>query len=193
MLVLQLCYLCDFQSPEERGVTLDTHAGNPPKSGGCLKLIAMVLFVPPLKSDEGTTTMATTERSKKRYRAAGDVDKVIGQRMRCFRLAKEMSQDDLGTKLGVSFQQIQKYEKGTNRLSSSRLVTAAKALDTSVDQILGSNGHKNNGAGEFLASLSEPPVIALVRTLDRLPKSKRRDATRAITDLISALRPVASR
>jgi transcriptional regulator with XRE-family HTH domain len=134
----------------------------------------------------GTTTMATTERSKK-GRAASGVDKVIGQRMRSFRLAKEMSQDDLGTKLGVSFQQIQKYEKGTNRLSSSRLVTAAKVLDTSVEQILGSNGHKNNGAGEYLASLSEPSVIALVRTLDRLPKSKRRYATRAIADLISAI------
>ena len=131
--------------------------------------------------------MATTERSKKGYRAAGGVDKVIGQRLRSFRLAKEMSQDDLGTQLGVSFQQIQKYEKGANRLSGSRLITAANVLGTSVEQILGSNGHKNNGAGEYLVSLSEPPVIALMRTLDRLPKSKRRYAAKAISDLISTI------
>ena len=124
--------------------------------------------------------------SKKRSPVTGKVDKIIGQRLRSFRLAKEMSQEDLGTHLGVSFQQIQKYESGTNRLSGSRLITSAKVLGASVEQILGSNGHKNNGAGEYLASLSEPPVIALVRTLERLPKSKRRDAARAITDLISA-------
>ena len=115
------------------------------------------------------------------------MDKIIGQRLRSFRLVKEMSQEDLGTHLGVSFQQIQKYESGKNRLSGSRLITSAKVLGASVEQILGSNGHKNNGAGEYLASLSEPSVIALVRTLDRLPKSKRRDATRAMTDLISAI------
>ena len=130
--------------------------------------------------------MATTERSRK-GRAAGRVDKIIGQRLRSFRLAKEMSQEDLGTHLGVSFQQLQKYESGKNRLSGSRLITASKVLGISVEQILGSNGHKNNGAGEYLASLSEPSVIALVRTLDRLPKSKRRYATRAITDLIGAI------
>jgi transcriptional regulator with XRE-family HTH domain len=150
----------------------------------------MVCSCPPLKPDEGTTTMATAERSRNGYRIAGEVDKIIGQRLRSFRLAKEMSQEDLGTQLGVSFQQVQKYESGKNRLSGSRLITSAKALGASVEQILGSNGHKKNGAGEFLASLSEPPVIALVRTLERLPKSKRRHAARAITDLISALRPV---
>ena len=125
--------------------------------------------------------------SKKRSPVAGKVDKIIGQRLRSFRLAKAMSQEDLGTYLGVSFQQIQKYESGTNRLSGSRLITSAKVLGASVEQILGSNGHKNIGAGEYLASLSEPPVIALVRTLERLPKSKRRDAARAMTDLISAI------
>jgi transcriptional regulator with XRE-family HTH domain len=131
--------------------------------------------------------MATTERSKKRSPVAGEVDKIIGQRLRSFRLAKEMSQGDLGTHLGVTFQQIQKYESGKNRLSGSRLITAAKVLGTSVEQTLGSNGYKNNGAGEYLASLSEPLVIALVRTLERLPKSKRRDAARAITDLVIAI------
>lgn len=71
---------------------------------------------------------------------SGEVDKIIGQRMRSFRLANYMSQEELGTHLGVTFQQIQKYEKGTNRLSGSRLIAAAKVLGTSVKQIVGSNG-----------------------------------------------------
>ena len=84
--------------------------------------------------------MATTTRTKKRAPVTGEVDKIIGQRMRSFRLTKYMSQEKLGKHLGVTFQQIQKYENGTNRLSGSRLITAAKVLGTSVEQIVGSNG-----------------------------------------------------
>jgi transcriptional regulator with XRE-family HTH domain len=108
--------------------------------------------------------------------------------MRSFRLAKHMSQQEIGKHLGVTFQQIQKYENGKNRLSGSRLVTVAKALGTSVEQIVGSNGNsKDNGPGEYLTALSEPSVIALVRMLERLPRSKQREAARAITDLITAI------
>jgi transcriptional regulator with XRE-family HTH domain len=100
-----------------------------------------------------------------------------------------MSQTDLGNRLGVTFQQIQKYENGTNRLAGSRLVAAAKALGVSVEQIVGSNGphSNNNNSGEYLSALSDPPVITLVRTLEGLPKSKRRQVARAIADLIIAI------
>jgi transcriptional regulator with XRE-family HTH domain len=100
-----------------------------------------------------------------------------------------MSQSDLGKHLGVTFQQIQKYERGTNRLSGSRLVTAAKALGISVEQIVGSNGlsSDNESPREYFSALSDPPVIALVRMLDGLPKEVRRDAAKAIIDLITAL------
>jgi transcriptional regulator with XRE-family HTH domain len=132
--------------------------------------------------------MATTTRRNKRAPVAGEVDKIIGQRMRSFRLAKHMSQQEVGKHLGVTFQQIQKYENGKNRLSGSRLVTVAKVLGTSVEQIVGSNGNsKDNGPGEYLTALSEPSVIALVRMLERLPRSKQREAARAITDLITAI------
>ncbi len=131
--------------------------------------------------------MATTTRTEKK--AAGEVDKIIGQRMRSFRLAKHMSQQELGNHLGVTFQQIQKYENGKNRLSGSRLLTAAKVLGTSIEQLVGSDGRnsKDSGLDEYLTALSEPTVIALVRMLERLPKSKRREAARAITDLVTAI------
>jgi len=99
-----------------------------------------------------------------------------------------MSQTDLGKHLGVTFQQIQKYKKGNNRLSGSRLVTAAKALGISVEQIVGSSGpHSNNSPREYFSALSERPVIALVRALEGLPKTKRRLVARAMTDLITAI------
>ena len=49
------------------------------------------------------------------------VDEFVGMRLRWLRLRNKISQASLGKQLGVTFQQIQKYEKGTNRISSSRL------------------------------------------------------------------------
>jgi transcriptional regulator with XRE-family HTH domain len=54
-------------------------------------------------------------------RSTNWIDQHLADQIRSRRRAKEMSQDHLGQQLGVSFQQIQKYEKGTNRLSAARL------------------------------------------------------------------------
>ena len=63
----------------------------------------------------------------KNPRSVGTTDTFTGQRIREARVAAGLSQDELGKALGVSFQQIQKYEKGINRLSSGRLMQIAKA------------------------------------------------------------------
>lgn len=57
-----------------------------------------------------------------------EADKELGKRIRLRRLEMKMSQEELGKQLGVSFQQIQKYERGTNRVGASRLVVIAKTL-----------------------------------------------------------------
>jgi len=49
------------------------------------------------------------------------VDKIIGQNLRAFRLRRKMSQGQVAEAVNVTFQQIQKYEKGTNRISGSRM------------------------------------------------------------------------
>ena len=64
-------------------------------------------------------------------RSTGPIDKYFGDRIRARRIMIKMSQHELGEKLGVSFQQIQKYEKGTNRVSAAMLVSMARIL--SVD------------------------------------------------------------
>ena len=56
----------------------------------------------------------------------------VGKRIREARIAKGLSQTELGKLLGVSFQQIQKYEKGTNRLGASRLWALATSLNLPV-------------------------------------------------------------
>jgi transcriptional regulator with XRE-family HTH domain len=62
-------------------------------------------------------------------RHSSRIDVVIGRRMRVSRLLRRMSQSHLGRIVGVSFQQIQKYENGVNRISVSRLLRVSGALD----------------------------------------------------------------
>ena len=61
-----------------------------------------------------------------------ELDSYIGARLRMRRLMLGMSEEALGEKLSLTFQQIQKYEKGTNRVSASRLYELAQALDVPV-------------------------------------------------------------
>ncbi len=60
------------------------------------------------------------------------VDKLVGQNISIFRKAKGISQTELGNSIGVTFQQVQKYENGVNRVSSSRLAKIAKTLDAPI-------------------------------------------------------------
>lgn len=59
-------------------------------------------------------------------------DKYVGSRVRMRRLMLKMSQSALGERLGLTFQQIQKYEKGTNRISASRLQQISRILEAPV-------------------------------------------------------------
>jgi transcriptional regulator with XRE-family HTH domain len=116
---------------------------------------------------------------------ANELDEIIGRRLRSFRLAAKMSQSDLGAKLGVTFQQIQKYENGKNRLSGSRVIKAAETLKVMPAQLLGANGNGKADSDHFDA-LAEPAVNSMVREMKKLPFHQRRAAARAMTDLIEA-------
>jgi transcriptional regulator with XRE-family HTH domain len=67
-------------------------------------------------------------RRKPRKRRANQVDLSVGGRLRQARLLAGASQEEVGTAIGVSFQAVQKYENGENRLSAGRLAAAAKFL-----------------------------------------------------------------
>lgn len=64
--------------------------------------------------------------------APDETDEHVGARVRKARIKENMSQAVLGEKIGVTFQQIQKYEAGTNRLSAGRLFRASKALNRHI-------------------------------------------------------------
>lgn len=65
-------------------------------------------------------------------RTPTDIDKHVGARLRLRRAHLKLSQSDLGNKLGVTFQQIQKYERGTNRVGASRLFHVGRVLKVPV-------------------------------------------------------------
>jgi transcriptional regulator with XRE-family HTH domain len=65
-------------------------------------------------------------------RAASELDEALGNAIRLRRRNVGLTQEDLAVQCGVSFQQIQKYENGANRISFSRLAQIAKILETSV-------------------------------------------------------------
>jgi len=68
------------------------------------------------------------------------IDIAVGARIRLHRRMSDVSQTQLADALGITFQQVQKYEKGTNRVSASMLVRAAAALKTTTAALVGEDG-----------------------------------------------------
>ncbi len=76
--------------------------------------------------------MAKSKSRRGRGRGIGPIDVHVGARVRVRRMLLGMSQTTLGDALGMSFQQVQKYEKGTNRISASRLFDLCRVLDMPI-------------------------------------------------------------
>ena len=93
-------------------------------------------------------------------KAPNPIDKHVGSRVRMRRMMIGMSQEKLGEKLGITFQQIQKYEKGTNRVGASRLQQIATAL--SVPPSFFFEGAPVPDAAEGGGGFSEPSSPAYV-------------------------------
>ena len=98
--------------------------------------------MPPRKSSKPTATPTPATVAKKAGRStrgrlddgsANPIDVHVGARIRLRRTLLGMSQEKLGECLGLTFQQVQKYETGQNRISASRLHRAATVLGTSVE------------------------------------------------------------
>jgi transcriptional regulator with XRE-family HTH domain len=103
---------------------------------------------------------------------AQKIDRVIGRNVRIHRLAKKMSQTELGDHLGVSFQQVQKYENGTNRVGSGRLYQIAAILGVHVSTLFkgGERSDKVKDPG-LLDLLTEPQSVRLIRAFSKITDS----------------------
>jgi transcriptional regulator with XRE-family HTH domain len=99
---------------------------------------------------------------RKDPRAASDIDRLIGSYVRARRLEIIMSQEKLADAIGVTFQQIQKYEKGINRISASALIAIARALGVQVSALLPKGEALDTSARDSILEGSHFPELAAV-------------------------------
>jgi transcriptional regulator with XRE-family HTH domain len=108
-------------------------------------------------------------------RVAGNVDRKLGERVRARRLEIGMSQERLADLLGLTFQQVQKYEKGVNRIAASRLLDIATALETPIAHFYDGLGATRRGAKPESRTedpLAKPGVAELVRLFAVIESAK---------------------
>lgn len=122
-----------------------------------------------------------TSARKPTKKTPNQTDKHIGSRVRQRRMMLDMSQEKLADALGLTFQQIQKYEKGTNRMGAGRLHQIAIALDVDVAWFYEGTATLNLTSGEGAPAvalvdefLSNPDGMAVVIAWPRLNKVMRR-------------------
>lgn len=92
-------------------------------------------------------------------------DLIIGANLRRIRQARGLSQEKLGEALDITFQQIQKYEKGTNRISGSRMVQLSRTLQCEIGDFFSGLTSDHTSAPLPLFSKAALEVATLVETL----------------------------
>jgi transcriptional regulator with XRE-family HTH domain len=103
------------------------------------------------------------------------VDIHVGKRIRHRRGLVPMTQTQLAEQVGIKFQQVQKYETGTNRVSASRLWEIARAMDVPVSYFFDGLQGGVDGAGSLSADvLAEREALELVRSYYAIPENQRR-------------------
>ena len=110
-------------------------------------------------------------------RSSSDVDYHVGRRVRERRVALGITQGKLGETLGVSYQQVQKYENGSSRVSAGLLYVAAQRLDVTLDYFFDGVGSPHeNQATLGLVGRNERQVIALVKNFTQITNVRKRSA-----------------
>jgi transcriptional regulator with XRE-family HTH domain len=125
-------------------------------------------------------------------KAPDHVDVEVGQRIRIQRNALGLSQTALADQLGVTFQQVQKYEKGMNRVGAGRLTKIANVLRVPVSNLLGvddSTGATREGqdsSSSPLKLLTTPGALRVLRAYGTLTDAKMRRALVEMVENIAA-------
>ena len=116
------------------------------------------------------------------------IDLLVGSRIRMFRKGRSMSQAQLGKKLGVTFQQVQKYENGKNRVGASRLQMISTALNVPVGQFFADDAGTSRTAAKPLTF--DPQALRLAEAFTRLNDKELRNS---ILDMVEAMARKSSR
>jgi transcriptional regulator with XRE-family HTH domain len=108
-------------------------------------------------------------------RSPDPLDKLIGENIRFYRLRRRMSQAELGKRLGLTFQQIQKYERGANRIPGSRLIRIARILEVPIGSFFGEgNTDADRHARSPLTLAAERQASRLIEAFSAIADTKLR-------------------
>jgi transcriptional regulator with XRE-family HTH domain len=120
-------------------------------------------------------------------KSASRVDKLVGRNIRVHRLVRGLTQEGLGGKLGVTFQQIQKYEKGTNRVGSGRLYQIAALLEVPVTAFFeGGDTQASVRTASPFDLLADPVSLRMVQAFSEIPDQKTRRAVLALVESMNS-------
>ena len=123
---------------------------------------------------------------------ANPIDAQVGNRVRIRRMLIGMSQERLGDLLGLTFQQVQKYEKGVNRIGAGRLYEVSRILGVPIDFFYEGVGGETGNQG-FAESEGAPPVMEFVSSGEGLQlslafmKIKDPKVRKRVLDLVKSL------
>jgi transcriptional regulator with XRE-family HTH domain len=124
-------------------------------------------------------------------RKSGPLDAMLGARIRMLRADRGISQSALAERIGVSFQQVQKYERGIDRVGAIRLARIASALDVSVAEFFASARGKNSGVRSPIHLLAEPGARQVLKAYARIPAPRVRSCIVKLIKSIADRNPVA--
>jgi transcriptional regulator with XRE-family HTH domain len=117
-------------------------------------------------------------------RTPDPLDAMVGAKIRVFRIHRKLSQTDLAEQIGVTFQQVQKYEKGANRIGASRLSRIAAVLDISIGELFESSGARSGASASLFRLLSDPSALRVLKAYARISDPRVR---RAIAELVEGI------
>lgn len=121
-------------------------------------------------------------------RRATKQDHIVGERIQALRKAKGLSQTALGKAVGVTFQQIQKYENGLNRVGASRLSDIARILEVPVSALLdGDDGGDVEERVEAFGFLHTYGAVDLLRAFNAIDDDRTRREVLAIVRSVARL------
>ena len=116
------------------------------------------------------------------------IDVHVGARLRERRTMLGVSQEKLGEQLGLTFQQVQKYEKGVNRIGASRLFQIAKCLETPVQYFFeGAPGCDENGDSESAQAMNFIATMEGRQLNHAFAKIRHDETRRRIVELVMTL------
>jgi len=122
-------------------------------------------------------------------RKSGPLDAMVGARISMLRVNRGMSQTMFAERIGVTFQQVQEYERGASRVGASRLSQIASVLGVSVGELFESSQPESPGLNSSVRLLAEPEALRVLKAYARTTNPRVRLCIAKLVESIASRTP----